>query len=97
LPLKEEKITTINVLLLLLSHFFHLFFTLNSVVLLKGAQEYFLPQGARYPSYATVEAIGGLGRIPQQPPEERGYGGESPALGDFSIKNNAFLCIFRPN
>jgi len=32
----------------------HLFFTLNLVVFVdRGAQYYSLPQGARYPSYAT--------------------------------------------
>jgi len=43
---------TVNVLLLLLSH---LFFTSNFVVFVDGGrgQEYLLPQGAGYSSYAT--------------------------------------------
>jgi len=57
LPLKEEKLTTVNVLRLLLSHFLHLFFTLTSAVCVEGAQEYFLPQSAGYPSYATVLTV----------------------------------------
>jgi len=34
----------------------HLFFTSNSVIFVdgEGAQKYFLPQGAGYPSYATA-------------------------------------------
>jgi len=36
------------------SKLLHLFFTPNSIVLLIGAQKYFLPQGAGYPSYATA-------------------------------------------
>jgi len=34
----------------------HLFFNSNTVSFVEeGVQEYFLPQGARYPSYATGE------------------------------------------
>jgi len=43
LPLKEVKITNkVNVLLLLLSQFLHLFFTLNSVVFVEGGARIFL-------------------------------------------------------
>jgi len=52
--LKEVKITTVNVLLLLLSQFLHLFFTFKSVVFVDGAARInFLAQSAGYPSYAT--------------------------------------------
>jgi len=52
-PWKKNKITTVNVLLLLLSHFSTYFsFKLFRFCCL-GAQEYFFPQGAGYPSYAT--------------------------------------------
>jgi len=53
---KEKNNYAVNTLLLFLSHFQHPFFTLNSIVLfffLTEAQEYFLLQGAVYPSYAT--------------------------------------------
>jgi len=52
--LKEKNnCRTVNILLLLLSHFLYLLFTFNSIAFVDGPQEYFLPQGARYPSYAT--------------------------------------------
>jgi len=47
--LKEEIITIVNVLLLLLSHFLHLFFTLNSVVCVEGGARIFLAPGRRVP------------------------------------------------
>jgi len=53
LPLKEVKITKVNVLLLLLSHFLHLIFTLNSVDFVEGGARIFLATGPGYPSYAT--------------------------------------------
>jgi len=53
IALQRRKINTVNVLCLLLSHFLHLLFALNFVVFVEGGQEYFLPQGAGYPSYAT--------------------------------------------
>jgi len=43
IPLKKKQVTTTNVLPLRAQEYF-----------LKGAQEYFLPQGAGYPSYATA-------------------------------------------
>jgi len=60
IALKQKKITPINVLLLLLSHLLHLFFTLNFIVVLvdEGAR-IFLAPGRRVPyiaiplSYAT--------------------------------------------
>jgi len=55
LPSKDNKITTVNVLLLLLLQLLPLFFISNSIVFVDcGVQEYFLPQGAVYPSYATA-------------------------------------------
>jgi len=47
--LKEEKITTVNVLLLLLSQFLHLFFTSKSVFFVDGAVRIFLGAGRRVP------------------------------------------------
>jgi len=54
LPSKKNKISTVNVLLLQLPQLSHLFFISNYVILLTEAQEYFLPQEAGYPSYATA-------------------------------------------
>jgi len=48
-PLKEEKITTVNVLLLLLSHFLNLFITLNSVDFVEGGAKILLALGRRVP------------------------------------------------
>jgi len=49
IALKEEKICTLNVLLLLLSQFLHLFFTLNSVVFVDGGTIIFLAPGRMVP------------------------------------------------
>jgi len=53
LPLKEVKITKVNVLLLLLSHFLHLFFTLNSVVFVERGTRIFLAPGQRVSASAA--------------------------------------------
>jgi len=54
ITLKKNKITAIN-LLLLLPQLLHLFFVSSSVVFVdEGAQGCFLPQGAGYPSYVTA-------------------------------------------
>jgi len=54
LPSKINKTTTVNVLLLLLLHFYTLFFTSNSILFVDGGALIFLAPGRRYPSYATV-------------------------------------------
>jgi len=51
LPLKKNKITTVNVLLLLL---LHLFFTLNSVVFIDRWRKNISCPRAQHPSYATA-------------------------------------------
>jgi len=50
---KRNKITIVNALLLLLPHFCTYFSLQTLYFLLREAQEYFLPQGVGYPSYAT--------------------------------------------
>jgi len=54
LPSKKKKITTVNVLLLILPHFCAYLSLQTLQFLLTWAQEYFLPQGAGYPNYATA-------------------------------------------
>jgi len=51
-PKKKNKITAVNVLLLLLPQLTHLFFVSNSVVIVDRSTRMFL--GAGYPSYATA-------------------------------------------
>jgi len=45
----KENITIINVLLLLLSHLLHLFFTLNFIVFVDRGTRVFLASGRRVP------------------------------------------------
>jgi len=52
LPSKRNKITTVNVLFLLLPHFSPIFL-FKLCTCWQVAQEYFLSKGAWYPSYAT--------------------------------------------
>jgi len=59
---EKDKMTTVHVLLLLLPHFCTYFSLQTLQILRRGAQKYFLPQGAGYPSYATVLAY--LNTIP---------------------------------
>jgi len=55
ITLKKEQNNFSKCSALLLPHFCTYFFTLNSAVFVNGgAQEYFLPQRAGYPSYATA-------------------------------------------
>jgi len=55
IALKEENITIVMLCFLLLSHFLHLFFILNSVVFVDGGARIFLAPGAGYPSYTTED------------------------------------------
>jgi len=45
--LKEENTNRVSVLLLLLSHLLHLFFTLNSVVFVDGGARIFIAPGRK--------------------------------------------------
>jgi len=45
----NKQISTVNVLLLLLSYFLHLFFTLNSIGFVDGGARIFLAPGHRVP------------------------------------------------
>jgi len=54
---EKNQVTTANVFVFASSGLLHLFFNSNSVSFLDVAQEYFLPQSAGYPSYATVSTV----------------------------------------
>jgi len=53
IPSKKYKITTVNVMFLILPHFYTYFSLQTLKFSLIGGAKIFLPQGAGYPSYAT--------------------------------------------